>query len=192
MYSRFFFVFIFFSLKCFCSSSFLYKNAHIPPSGNIPNSICFYTTHTLDDGFLKKKLMNELKTTFKIEAFVETGTYLEDTTVKAAQIFDEVHTIELSQELYLKASQRLKMLHISPVMRSCALHRLEPLEELKEIGVYYQTYSPFELEYGYRSFGGFWYALTLMKNGKKKQVQSLLKKTAGQSLLCWRVDKCIY
>lgn len=42
------------------------------------------------------------------EVFVETGTYLGDTTAGAATHFREVHTIELSEELYQRAKTRFE------------------------------------------------------------------------------------
>jgi len=311
-------LFLFVSVHSFCTDAFLYKDIHIPSASADTNSIAFCTTRTLDDGSLKSSLLSQLKTAFAIEAFVETGTYLGNTAIKAAQIFDEVHTIELSPKLYLQASKRLKTcgnvtVHfgdskeilprllptiidrrilfyldghysghatargsldtpilnelqaiekadciiliddirlfqescfpkkiqslnlgletyphlkelvraiikinpdyqicflgdallafprdrsvcISPVMRACALQRLESLcldlsakelketdslishavgDEQNEIALYYQTYSPFELEYGYRCYGCLWYALILREKGYEQEAQSL-------------------
>jgi hypothetical protein len=42
------------------------------------------------------------------DVFVETGTYRGDTTAGAAALFREVHTIELSRELYERARERFK------------------------------------------------------------------------------------
>lgn len=337
MFFRSLVLFTFISIECF-SAPFLFKDIHIPASPDVLHPICFCTTRALDDGSLKTSLLQQLKTLFEIEAFVETGTYLGKTTIKAAEIFDEVHTIELSRRLYLAAAQHLKtcpnvtvhwgdskaifqsllptldrhilfyldghysghvtargslntpILHelqaiekakkedsilliddirlfqdscfpekiqalnlgletypdlekviqailkinpdyqicflgdallafprntgvcVSPVIRSCALHRLEHLcidlsddelqkadlvigraewEERKEIAIYYQIYSPFELDYGYRSFACLWHALTLRENGCEDEAQSLFRMAASRSLPRWRVEQCI-
>ncbi len=109
MMFKIFVAFFLISTKCFCSSdAFLSKDVHIPSSGEAPYRIPFCTTRTSDDGSLKSSLLTQLKTCFGIRSFVETGTYLGGTSIKAAQIFDEVHTIELSPELYLKALHRFK------------------------------------------------------------------------------------
>ena len=47
-----------------------------------------------------------LKETFLLDVFVETGTYVGETTNVAASIFDAIHTIELSERLYLAAARR--------------------------------------------------------------------------------------
>jgi hypothetical protein len=338
MMSRLLIFFLFISINCFSSNAtFLNKNVHIPSSDEAPYVVSFCTTRSLDNGSLKISLLSQLKIIFNIGSFVETGTYLGDTTLEAAQIFDQVDTIELSKELYLKAFRRLgiwknvgvhfgnseeilksllpnihkrilfyldghysghvtargsldtpvikelqaieeakkadsiilvddirlfqdscfpeksKILNlgletypdlkeviiailrinpsyqicflgdallafprdqqicVSPVMRACALHRLGYLLELseeelknadqvignaesdekKELGIYYQTYAPFELDYGYRSYASLWYALILREAGHEEQALLLLKKTAENSLPNWRVSQCI-
>ena len=45
------------------------------------------------------------------EVFVETGTYLGNTTAGAAHLFREVHTVELDEKLYKRATERF---HASP------------------------------------------------------------------------------
>jgi hypothetical protein len=336
MWFNFLISFIFIVCKCWNSEAFLSKEIHIPYSSNSSQSIHFCTTRTLCDGSLKISLLEQLKQIFKIKVFIETGTYLGDTTIKGAKIFDEVHTIELSLKLYLKALQRLKTLRnvsvylgdsskifpklllnidypilfyldghysghvtakgssytplvdelnaiasakkensviliddirlfqgslfqekiltlnlgletypslervvqailninpsyqicflgdallafpgnlgisISPVMRSCALHRLEHLcfdlskneleeadlliskakfQEKKEIEIYYQTYSLFELDYGYRCYGCFWQALVLLENGDEEQARFMLEKAATRSLPNWSIER---
>lgn len=49
---------------------------------------------------------NKLKSFFHLETFIETGTYTGETTAKAGEIFSQVHSIELSQELFQAARQR--------------------------------------------------------------------------------------
>lgn len=100
--------FLLVSVNCFSSlSTFFNLETNIPSACEGSNAIRFCTTRSLDDGSLKSSLLELLKTTFEIDAFVETGTYFGNTTLKAAQIFSDVHTIELSEDLYFKASKRL-------------------------------------------------------------------------------------
>lgn len=63
-------------------------------------TIRFMTTRNLSDGALKSSLLKQLQTLFQIHTFIETGTYLGQTTRAAAEVFPQVHSIELSQELY--------------------------------------------------------------------------------------------
>ncbi len=86
----------------------LEKNNLIPPTKKNVHELRFVTTRRGDNGALRESLLNELKTIFKIDTFIETGTYLGDTTVRAASIFNQVHTVELSKELFHKASTRFK------------------------------------------------------------------------------------
>lgn len=76
-----------------------------------PNSshvIQFCMTREPPLGALKYSLLQELKKGFSIQVFIETGTFLGYTTLAAAKIFDKVHTIELSKEIYLMAQENLK------------------------------------------------------------------------------------
>lgn len=50
--------------------------------------------------------LSALKEMFELDIFVETGTFMGDTSAAAAQIFREVHTIELSEELFKRAEKR--------------------------------------------------------------------------------------
>ncbi len=309
----------------------------LPSSQPHANTIHYCTTRTLEDGTLKSSLLEMLQAIFELDSFVETGTYLGDTTVKAAHLFQQIHTIELSRILHAKAYRRLKewkhinvhygdskdilyrlisplkdkralfyldghysgqgtalgslaspllqelkaiaqmhttyaiiliddirlcqetcfpeklhSLHlgletyphlkeivrtileinpsyricflgdallafpessnvsVSPVVRACAMHRLGDLcadltpedwgnadrviaqasgIEKEEIGVYYQTYAPFELEYGYRCYGAFWYALIRKADGYEDEAQALLKKVVANSMPNWRVSQ---
>ena len=52
--------------------------------------------------------------TFKLNSFVETGTFLGDTTAAVANLFDLCVTIELAPELHAQATKRLSSLgHVS-------------------------------------------------------------------------------
>jgi glycosyltransferase involved in cell wall biosynthesis len=53
------------------------------------------------------RFLSELSKLCGADVFIETGTYFGNTADMAARIFREVHTIELSSELYKKALQRL-------------------------------------------------------------------------------------
>jgi len=57
---------------------------------------------------INKPLIHKLATEFNIQNFIETGTYLGGTSSWAAGIFKEVHTIELSEEIYKETSARYK------------------------------------------------------------------------------------
>jgi len=70
--------------------------------------ISFTTTRSLIDGALKSDLLQMLKSHFNIEVFIESGTYLGNTTFYAADLFNEIHTIELSADLFYKAKERFK------------------------------------------------------------------------------------
>lgn len=95
---------------CFLS---LYLNAvtlqNIPhPDPQAQYVIPFRLNHTLQEPFLRKSFLETFKTAFQIDTFIETGTYLGNTTAEASLVFNTVHTIELSPELYEAARERFK------------------------------------------------------------------------------------
>ena len=51
---------------------------------------------------------NTLEATCNINTFIETGTYLGDTTALAAEVFPIIHTIELLPTFYEKAVERFQ------------------------------------------------------------------------------------
>lgn len=55
---------------------------------------------------LSHAFLKQLVDCFQIKTFVETGTYLGDSTAVAAELFEKVHTIELSESLYNQAKKR--------------------------------------------------------------------------------------
>ncbi len=311
-------------------------------SENIPiyrpeatHQLHFCVTRNLTDGALKASVIEQLKTAFNLEAFVETGTWMGDTAEEASEFFDEIHTIELSPEICAQAVERFKecdcvrvyqgdsgkiladilssvrartlfyldghysggvtakgdtctpileeinqirisgksdsviliddirlfqnsiypekiakfaleeypdiadvvhallqinpayqicflgdallafpddpKISVSPVVRACALHRLASVydvsddvlnqadmtiacasgEEQEELDLYYQVYSPFELEYGYRSYAAFWFALIQRAKGLEAEAQMLFQQAAQNSQLDWRVERFI-
>lgn len=74
------------------------------------------------------ELVASLRELFKLDTFVETGTYDGDTTRWAASIFNNVVTIEASRELYDKAQPSLGQANVMSLYGSSdkALHRLVP------------------------------------------------------------------
>ena len=59
-------------------------------------------------GSLKPGFLKELSRLFDLSQFIETGTFMGDTSFIASGIFGAVHTIELSNELYQKAVKRFE------------------------------------------------------------------------------------
>lgn len=55
---------------------------------------------------MNPRALREIAQRFDADMFVETGTYMGDTTAIASEVFTEVHTIELSRDLYMAAKQR--------------------------------------------------------------------------------------
>ena len=65
-------------------------------------------------------------------------------------------------------------------------------DEKEGIRIYYQTYSPFELKYGYLSYGSLWYAFILRENGNEEEALSLIKAAAKGHFSNWRPRPCQY
>jgi tetratricopeptide (TPR) repeat protein/GT2 family glycosyltransferase/acetyltransferase-like isoleucine patch superfamily enzyme len=61
-----------------------------------------------ETGSLSTELLKNLSRAFGLDTFIETGTYLGDTSHAASKIFSTVHTIELSADLYQRAANRFK------------------------------------------------------------------------------------
>lgn len=61
-----------------------------------------------DHGSLHDSFLSSMKNLFQPDTFIETGTFLAYTTVKAAKIFPRVHTMELSASIYEQAALKLK------------------------------------------------------------------------------------
>jgi len=54
------------------------------------------------------ELVEHLKQVLPLSIFVETGTFEGETVNKVISLFEEVHTVELSEEYYLKSSKRFQ------------------------------------------------------------------------------------
>jgi len=76
---------------------------------------------------LDPNLVRALRTTLPLETFVETGTFRGDTAHAMAALFPSVHTIELSDELYQRAVERL-----APLQNVTPIHGSSP-EALKAL-----------------------------------------------------------
>ncbi len=69
-------------------------------------TIRYSVPHTLTEPWLKRSFLEQFKTLFGIDTFIETGTYLGNTAEEASKIFAEIHTIELQAEFYSLAKKR--------------------------------------------------------------------------------------
>ena len=56
----------------------------------------------------KYGLINNIRKHYNIKYFIETGTYLGDTSLALANKFEKIFTVELNKELFISSSQRLK------------------------------------------------------------------------------------
>jgi hypothetical protein len=67
-------------------------------------------------GIIKRDIIKQFRDTFGYGIFIETGTYLGDTTSALKYLFDRIYTIELSHELYNRARAMFeKYGHISVI-----------------------------------------------------------------------------
>ncbi len=99
---------------------------------------------------------------------------------------------------------------VSPAIRACTFHRLSAIfkecpeselinadkviasvsgEEKNEMTVYYNVYSPYEIESGLRSYGALWYGMILIKEGQIHKGVTLIQSAARSSLRGWRADR---
>ena len=66
---------------------------------------------------VQKTLVSFMRDEYAVRTFIESGTYLASTALWASKIFENVYTIELSDELYSSAVQKygfiknIKFLH---------------------------------------------------------------------------------
>lgn len=63
-------------------------------------------TITKTEGVLSSKQLSYFKELFKLHSFIETGTFSGNTTEQASKVFEEVHSIEIWEPLYLSAEKR--------------------------------------------------------------------------------------
>ena len=56
----------------------------------------------------KYGLINNIRKHYNIKYFIETGTYLGDTSLALANKFEKIFTVELNKKLFISSSQRLK------------------------------------------------------------------------------------
>ncbi len=88
---------------------FYYALLLIPTFSPAQNTLYLSTVkdyHTT--GAVRSAFFQTLIDFFNVDTFIETGTYLGDTTHNAATIFEHVHTIELGDDLYHAAHERFK------------------------------------------------------------------------------------
>lgn len=71
-------------------------------------SLSFLASRESADMSLTEAFLAMLARAFLTPFFIETGTYLGDTTIKASRHFKHVYTIELSEKLYNDAKKRFK------------------------------------------------------------------------------------
>lgn len=69
---------------------------------------CLYFMNAKHNEALNPEFLKQLKSFFDIDVFIETGTYLGDTCKVASTIFNQVHSIELDNQLYLNALNLFK------------------------------------------------------------------------------------
>lgn len=70
----------------------------------------YFISNKTNEGYLSPAFVKEFVETFHPDIFIETGTYSGETASNVAPFFRQVHTIELSQDLYEKAKEKLSFL----------------------------------------------------------------------------------
>lgn len=73
------------------------------------------------------ELISSLKKAYKIENFIETGTYYGNTAYWASQIFEHVVTIEYSETIYKKVTEKYHHVENIEFLYGDTRHRLEEL-----------------------------------------------------------------
>lgn len=96
---------------------------------NIPlNSVFEFVDNKINRGALDKRFIQTIVQEFGIDIFFETGTYTAATTLNAAPFFKKLYTVELHDQLFNQAKQKLA--HCSNVN---IFHASSP-EIIKQIG----------------------------------------------------------
>lgn len=83
-------------------------------------------------------LAGALMRALPLEVFVETGTFKGDTVELVKTLFNEIHSIELSPELWAKAAKRFEGHHHVRVLHGDSPEKLREMHaELRDAGVLY-------------------------------------------------------
>lgn len=69
----------------------------------------FRRTHLMPEAEYKRLILKKLQLTYNLDTFVETGTYLGETPLALNSLFKKIYTIELSEELYKSAQDKLSV-----------------------------------------------------------------------------------
>lgn len=81
----------------------------------------------------KVKIINEYAKEYNCKNLIETGTYLGDTIEATKAFFEQLYTIELSEELYEKATERFKNdIHIKVIQGDSAKVLPQIMDEIEE------------------------------------------------------------
>lgn len=67
-----------------------------------------FARHKTESGELERSFLEQLSKIFLVDIFVETGTYMGNTTANALPFFSRIDSIELSPELFKRAIDRFK------------------------------------------------------------------------------------
>jgi hypothetical protein len=84
--------------------------------GNLTHPSRFATINLITFPLVKIRALQHYATEYELQTFVETGTFVGNTTAAIAHLFDRCFTIELSEELHARAVERFaKQPHITCV-----------------------------------------------------------------------------
>ncbi len=86
-----------------------------------------FVSHKASDGALAASFLTELKEVFKIDVFVETGTYDGSTALRAATFFQQVYTVEFSPSIFEQAQRKLAATSNVQIFHDSSPHFLEKI-----------------------------------------------------------------
>lgn len=89
-------------------TSALLTDENRPQTALSKDYVLHFQNFKSDQGSLRMDLLRDIAKAFELDTFIETGTFMGDTSYAASQTFRTVHTIELSKELYQKAVERFQ------------------------------------------------------------------------------------